>query len=61
MVLCDPNRASHTGQFVSASAGEYKRRTSCQFNLEMLTLDDHDIPLNSADIPDGWEAVGLRN
>lgn len=52
-MLRDPDRASHAGQFVSASAGEFKRRTMLQFNVEMFTLDDHDIPLNSADIPEG--------
>ena len=53
MVLCDPDRASYTGQFVSASAGEFKRRTTLQFHVEIFTLDNHDFPLNSANVPEG--------
>jgi len=52
-MLSDPDRAGHTDQFISASAGEFKRRTTLQCNAEMFTLDDHDIPQNSADIPEG--------
>jgi len=61
MVLCDPDGACHAGQFASAGAGEYKRRPILQFNMNIFTLDDHDVPLCSPNIPEVWDASAQRN
>ena len=53
MVLRNPDCPGDTGQLVSASFGQFKRRSVLQFKLKMFTLDDHDTPPDSADIPNG--------